>query len=68
MLNGVAFSAVLYGWRFKMTFTLGTNIKAGQQIKTANGWRKVLSVTDAGAETKDGTVKFGETVYGWKAV
>ena len=51
-----------------MTFTLGTNIKAGQQIKTAKGWRKVLSVTDEGAETKDGTVKFGETVYGWKTV
>ena len=51
----------------KMTFKLGTNIKAGQQIKTAKGWIKVLSVTDEGAETKDGMVKFGETVYGWKA-
>lgn len=49
-----------------MTFKLGTNIKAGQQIKTAKGWRKVLSVTDEGVETKDGLIKFGETVYGWK--
>jgi hypothetical protein len=51
-----------------MTFKLGTNIKAGQQIKTSAGWRKVIHVTDEGAETKDGIVKFGETVYGWKAV
>lgn len=50
-----------------MTFKLGTNIKPGQKIKTAIGWRKVLSVTDEGVETKDGTVKFGETIYGWKA-
>jgi len=51
-----------------MIFKLGTNIKAGQQIKTASGWRKILSVTDEGAETKDGLIKFGEIVYGWKIV
>jgi hypothetical protein len=51
-----------------MTFKLGTNIKVGNKIKTSTGWRKVLDVTDEGAKTKDGIVKFGETVYGWKAV
>lgn len=50
-----------------MRFKLGTNIKAGQQIKTKNGWRKVLSVTDEGAEVKDGLIKFGDTIFGWKA-
>jgi len=49
-----------------MTFKLGTNIKPGQQIKTSNGWRIVIVVTDEGAKTKDGIVKFGETVHGWK--
>ena len=50
-----------------MVFRLGKNIKVGQKIRTASGWRKVLSVTDEGAKTKDGVIKFGETVYGWKA-
>lgn len=50
-----------------MTFKLGTNIKPGQQIKTVNGRRKVIDVTDEGAKTKDGLIKFGDPVYGWKA-
>ncbi len=49
-----------------MTFKLGKNIKQGQKIKTAFGWRKVKSVSDTGATVKEGEVKFGETVYGWK--
>jgi len=49
-----------------MTFTLGTNIEAGQKIKTALGWRKVKSVSDEGAIVKEGLIKFGATVYGWK--
>jgi hypothetical protein len=50
-----------------MTFKLGTNIQEGQKIKTQWGWRKVLGVTDEGAKVKEGVVKFGETVFGWKA-
>jgi hypothetical protein len=50
-----------------MNFKLGTTIKIGHQIKTYKGWRKVLSVTDEGAITTDGLVKFGTMVYGWKA-
>ncbi len=49
-----------------MTFKLGTNIEAGQKIKTRFGWRKVLSVTETGAMVKEGLIEFGETVYGWK--
>lgn len=48
-------------------FKLGTNIKAGHKIKTVEGWRKVLSITDEGVKVKEGTVKFGETIYGWRA-
>lgn len=50
-----------------MAFKLSRSIAVGQQIKTANGWRKVLEVTDEGAKVKDGIVKFGDTVYGWKS-
>lgn len=50
-----------------MTFKLGTNIQEGHKIKTQWGWRKVLGVTDEGAKVKEGIVKFGETVFGWKA-
>lgn len=49
-----------------MIFKLGTNIQVGHQIKTANGWRKVIEITEEGAKVKEGIVKFGETVYGWK--
>ena len=50
-----------------MTFKLGTNIKAGQKIKTKAGWRKVEEVTEDGAIVKEGIVLFGATVYGWKS-
>ncbi len=49
-----------------MNLKLGTNIEVNQKIKTENGWRKVLEVTEEGAKVKEGIVKFGETVYGWK--
>jgi hypothetical protein len=50
-----------------MTFVLGKSIKVGQKIKTLNGWRKVIAITDIGALTKDGVTAFGDTVYGWKS-
>ena len=50
-----------------MTFTLSKSIQVGQQIKTPNGWRKVLEVNEEGVVTKDGLTKFGASVYGWKA-
>jgi hypothetical protein len=50
-----------------MTFKLSSNIKAGQKIKTKDGWRKVKEVTDVGAVVKEGVIMFGDTVYGWKA-
>jgi len=49
-----------------VTFTLSNNIKKGQSIKTSCGWRKVKTVTNEGAVVKEGLIKFGETVYGWK--
>jgi hypothetical protein len=50
-----------------MRFRLSNNIKAGQKIKTAYGWRKVREVTKDGAIVKEGLVRFGHPVYGWKA-
>ena len=50
-----------------MSFKLGRNIKTGQKILTPSGWRKILEVTETGARVKEGIVKFGETIYGWKA-
>ena len=50
-----------------MTFKLSRSIAVGQQIKTSNGWRKVLEVTSEGARVAEGFVMFGEVVYGWKA-
>ncbi len=50
-----------------MTFKLSTGIKVGHKIKTINGWRKVREVTDEGALVREGIIKFGETVCGWKA-
>lgn len=50
-----------------MTFKLGKNIKAGQKIKTLNGWRTIKSVEAGGVMVKEGLVYFGETVYGWKS-
>ena len=49
-----------------MTFKLSSTVVAGQQIKTEYGWRKVIAVTTEGAQVKEGIVKFGDTVYGWK--
>ena len=50
-----------------MTFKLSSSIKAGQKIKTSAGWLTVTEVTEEGAITKAGLIKFGATVYGWKA-
>ena len=50
-----------------MTFKLSKSIAVGQKIRTSDGWMTVIEVTDEGAVTKSGIVKFGETVYGWKA-
>lgn len=50
-----------------MTFKLSSSIKAGQKIRTAEGWLVVTEVTEEGAMTKAGLIKFGDTVYGWKA-
>ena len=55
------------GMEVKMNMVLGTNIEAGQKIRTAWGWRKIQSVTSEGAVVKEGLVKFGEPVFGWKA-
>jgi len=51
---------------FIVTFKLGKTVAIGQKIKTANGWRKVLDITDVGVLTKDGVTAFGDTIYGWK--
>ena len=48
-------------------FKLSRTIKTGHQIKTLKGWRKVQSVTEAGAMVQEGLILFGDTVYGWKA-
>ena len=50
-----------------MTFKLSKSIQVGQKINTSNGWAVVREVTEEGAVTKHGLIKFGETVYGWKA-
>lgn len=50
-----------------MRMTLGKNVLAGQRIKTRWGWRKIKEVTDEGAVVKEGVVKFGAPVFGWKA-
>jgi len=50
-----------------MIFTLSESVKASQKIKTSLGWRKVLSVGASGVMVKEGLVRFGEVVYGWKA-
>lgn len=50
-----------------MTFKLSKSIQAGQKIKLQQGWRKVLSVTSDGVTVKEGLVKFGDTVLGWKS-
>ncbi len=51
-----------------MTFNLSTSILVGNKIKTTNGWRKVKKVTDEGALVKEGIIKFGETIFGWKVI
>jgi hypothetical protein len=50
-----------------MQFKLGTNIKVGQKIKTADGWRKIKEVNSCSARVKEGLVTFGSIIYGWKA-
>lgn len=50
-----------------MTFKLGSSIKVGHKVKTGSGWCTVTGVTDEGALTAHGLIKFGTTVYGWKA-
>ena len=47
-------------------FKLGKNIKTGQKIKSKDGWREVLEVNENGVTIKEGFVKFGQTIYGWK--
>ena len=49
-----------------MRFTLGTNVQAGQKIKTEKGWRKIKSVNGSGAVVKEGLIEFGSIIYGWK--
>jgi hypothetical protein len=49
-----------------MRYKLSTSIQVGHQIKTANGWRKVIAVTETSVKTKDGEVKFGDFIDGWK--
>ena len=49
-----------------MTFKLGKTITVGHKIKTRDGWRKVIEVTSEGAVVKEGLIKFGDIVYGWK--
>lgn len=49
-----------------MQFKLGNNVKSGQKIKTANGWRKIKQVNSDGAIVKEGLVKFGDIILGWK--
>lgn len=49
-----------------MIFTLGTNIKVGHKIKTSCGWRKVKELTAEGVLVKEGIIKFGDILYGWK--
>ena len=50
-----------------MTMVLGKNILVGMRIKTRHGWRKVKQVTDDGVVVKEGVVKFGTPVFGWKS-
>lgn len=50
-----------------MQFKLGKNIQIGNKLKTMFGWEVVIDVTDEGALTKRTLIKFGDTVWGWKA-
>jgi hypothetical protein len=50
-----------------MAYKLGENIKAGNKIKTENGWRKVKKVVPGGVWVSEGVIKFGSVIYGWKA-
>jgi len=50
-----------------MDIKLGTNVRAGQQILVWGSWHKITEVNEHGAMTKNGLVKFGEAVGGWKA-
>lgn len=50
-----------------LMMSLGRNILVGQKIKTSLGWRIVKQVTDEGVVVKEGVVKFGTPVFGWKS-
>lgn len=50
-----------------MKFTLSKNVKAGNKIKTNNGWRVVKEVNYDGIIVKEGHIKFGSEVFGWKS-
>ena len=49
-----------------MQFKLSKSIQVGQKIQTADGWFKVLKVTDEGVEIETGIVLFNTLIYGWK--
>ena len=53
---------------YKEGVPLGRHILAGQKIKTAKGWRKILGVTVAGANIKDkgrvNVINYGDLIYG----
>ena len=50
-----------------MIFKLSKSIQKGQKIKTNRGWRKVLETSNDGAIVKEGLIKYGDTVYGWRS-
>lgn len=49
-----------------MKFTLSDSVKVGQKIKTVNGWRKIIKITETSAIVKDDIINFGDRIYGWK--
>ena len=49
-----------------MDYRLSNQVKVGQKIKTSNGWRRITSLTNEGVYVREGFVKFGDTIYGWK--
>ena len=49
-----------------MLFTLSSSVVKGNKINTTFGWRVVKEVTDEGAIIKEGLIKFGTRISGWK--